>query len=217
MQKNIYLDHNATTPIRPPARDAVIAAMDVIGNASSTHFHGRECRKIIETARRQIASTLDVGNGQIIFNSGATEGNNTILKGFAGKRILVSATEHPSIIESGTIVETIAVDENGLIDLNAFSEQLRNGIPPALVSVMYVNNETGVIQPITDIAKLAKESGALIHSDCVQAYGRIPFTRESLGVDIITISSHKIGGPQGVGALVIAPHIQIPKLLEGGG
>lgn len=217
MQKNIYLDHNATTPIRPAARDAVIAAMDIVGNASSTHSHGRECRKIIETARRQIASTLDVGNGQIIFNSGATEGNNTILKGFTGQRILVSATEHPSIIESGVVVEKIAVDENGLIDLNAFSAQLQNGAAPALVSVMYVNNETGVIQPITDIARLAKEAGAVMHSDCVQAYGRIPFTRESLGVDIITLSSHKIGGPQGVGALVMAPRIQMPKLLEGGG
>lgn len=216
-QIKAYFDHNATTPIRPAALAAVTSALADGGNPSSIHSHGRMARKQIETARKIIGDTLDVSAGQVFFNSGATEGNNTIIKGFAGERILVSGIEHPSIIDCGIPVETIPVTSDGTVDLNALATQLQTGPAPALVSVMVVNNETGVIQPIAEIAKLAKSAGARIHCDAVQAYGRIPFTRESLGVDFITISSHKIGGPHGVGALITAPNLTPPKLLQGGG
>lgn len=215
--KKIYLDHNATTPIRAVALAAVTASMADVGNASSAHGFGRDARKLVETARRQIADTLDVSPGQVTFNSGATEGNNTVLKGFAGQRILISAIEHPSVINSGVPAEIIPVTVDGVVDMEAFAALLAKGPPPALVSVMLVNNETGVIQPVAEIARLAKAAGAKIHADCTQAYGRIPFTRESLGVDMLTLSSHKIGGPQGVGCIVLAPGLTLPKLLEGGG
>lgn len=211
-----YLDHNATTPLRRCAKDGVIAAMDNVGNPSSIHSHGRAARKLIETARKQIAETLDVSNGQVYFNSGATEGNNTILKGFTGKRILTSSIEHPSVLNAGPTVESIPVTKDGAVDLAAL-ETLLSQAPTALISVMLVNNETGVIQPVAEIARLAKAAGALVHCDAVQAYGRIPFIRENLGVDFLTISSHKIGGPMGVGALITGPNLTPPKLLEGGG
>lgn len=215
--KKTYLDHNATTPLRPVARAAMIDALDHTGNASSVHGFGRDARRMIENARGIIARSLDVSSGQVVFNSGATEGNTTILRGFAGKRILISAIEHPSIRDCGVETEKIPVTADGVVDLAVFEKMLHDGPPPALISVMAVNNETGVIQPMSEIVRLAKSVGALMHTDCVQAYGRIPFTRESLGVDILTLSAHKIGGPQGVGALVMAAGLTLPKLIEGGG
>lgn len=188
--------------------------MGEVGNAASVHSFGRAANKHVETARRQIAETLDVSPQQIIFNSGASEGNNTILKGFSGQRILISAIEHPSIIECGVAAEKIPVTEDGVIDVVAFQDLLNHPTPPALVSVMLVNNETGVIQPVAEIARMAKAVGAMVHCDAVQAYGRIPFTRESLGVDFLTISSHKIGGTHGVGALIGAAGLQVPRLID---
>lgn len=213
----IFLDHNSTTPIRPDALALACDVMAEVGNASSVHSFGRQANKRVETARRQIASLLNVDSAQIIFNSGASEGNNTILKGFVGKRILISAIEHPSIMECGVEAEHIPVTTDGVIDMDAFKDLLNTGEPPALVSVMYVNNETGVIQPVAEIARLAKEKGAIVHCDCVQAFGRIPFTRESIGADFITLSAHKIGGMHGVGAIVFAPGLNVPKLVQGGG
>ena len=217
MKNAVYLDYNATTPIRPEVISRMAEVMAIPGNASSIHGPGRTARKVIEDARAQLAATLDVGAQQIIFNSGATEGNNTLLKGFAGQRVLVSAIEHASVIESGVKTEIIPVTPDGVIDLEAYKRILYNGEKPGLVSVMLVNNETGVIQPIKEIAALAHEAGALIHTDAVQALGRIPFTRESLGVDFITLSAHKLGGPQGAGAIIMAPKAPLPKLIHGGG
>lgn len=214
--QNIYFDHNATTPIRPAAVEAMTSALSEVGNPSSIHSFGRGARKVVETARKIIGDALDVSSGQVFFNSGATEGNNTILKGFGGKRILVSSVEHPSVIECGVPVDRIPVTQDGIVDLDEF-QRMVTATSPALVSVMMVNNETGVIQPIADIARIAKAAGAIVHCDAVQAFGRIPFTRESLGVDFITLSSHKIGGPMGSGAIVVAPHASLPKLMEGGG
>ncbi|MBE2192252.1 MAG: cysteine desulfurase [Alphaproteobacteria bacterium] len=217
MMTNLFFDHNATTPIRPNALALAASVMGEVGNAASVHSFGRAANKHVETARRQIAEILDVSPQQIIFNSGASEGNNTILKGFSGQRILISAIEHPSIIECGVAAEKIPVTEDGVIDVVAFQDLLNHPTPPALVSVMLVNNETGVIQPVAEIARMAKAVGAMVHCDAVQAYGRIPFTRESLGVDFLTISSHKIGGTHGVGALIGAAGLQVPRLIEGGG
>lgn len=211
-----YLDHNATTPIRENAMVAMVAALTEVGNPSSIHHYGRTARKHVENARKKIADTLDVSSGQVFFNSGATEGNNTIIKGFSGKRILISATEHPSVIDAGVKCDIIPVLSSGLIDMGALKSMVAEN-PPALVSVMLVNNETGVIQPVAEISKIAKSVGALVHCDAVQGYGRLNFTRESLGVDFLTLSSHKIGGPQGVGALVMSAGTALPKLLEGGG
>lgn len=214
--KFTYLDHNATTPLRPNALAAMSVVLSEVGNPSSIHSFGRSARKHVEDARKKIADTLNVSSGQVFFNSGATEGNNTILKGFSGKRILISVTEHSSVIDAGVKCDLILVHPSGLIDMDAFQKMVTDN-PPALVSVMLVNNETGVIQPIAEISKIAKSVGALIHCDAVQAYGRIAFTRESLGVDFLTLSSHKIGGPQGVGALIVSAGTTLPKLLEGGG
>lgn len=212
----IYLDHNATTPIRPESLAAMTSVLAEGGNPSSVHHFGRMARKHVESARKKIADTLDVSSGQVFFNSGATEGNNTILKGFAGQRILVSAIEHSSVLECGVDAQKIPVTSDGVVDLDVLHMLIAEQ-RPALVSVMLVNNETGVIQPVSDIARMAKAAGALVHCDAVQAYGRIPFTRESLGVDFITLSAHKIGGAQGAGAIVVAPNTPLPTLLHGGG
>ncbi len=215
-QQFTYLDHNATTPIRARALAAMNDVLSEVGNPSSIHWFGRVARKHVEDARKKIADTLNVSSGQVFFNSGATEGNNTIIKGFSGQRIFISATEHPSVIDAGVKCDLIPVKSSGLIDMDAFEKMVKDH-SPALVSVMLVNNETGVIQPVAEISKIAKSVGALVHCDAVQGYGRIAFTRESLGVDFLTLSSHKIGGPQGVGALIMSAGTTLPKLLEGGG
>jgi cysteine desulfurase len=217
MKSLVYLDHNATTPIRPEVIGLMSRVMSETGNASSIHSFGRTARKHVEDARGQIARAFDVGPQQIIFNSGATEGNNTILKGFSGRRVLVSAIEHASVIESGVEADIIPVTHDGVIDLDALKNLLAQGPTPALVSTMLVNNETGVIQPVADIAQLAKDAGACVHVDAVQAVGRIAFTRAQLNADFVTISAHKFGGPQGVGAIIMAPKAPLPKLLHGGG
>jgi cysteine desulfurase len=216
-EPTVYLDHNATTTLRPGVLDLIAHILGETGNASSVHGFGRIARKHVEDARAQIAKTVDVDPAQVIFNSGATEGNNTILKGFAGQRILVSAIEHPSVINSGVPVETFPVTADGVVDLAAFEKILKSGPSPALVSCMLVNNETGIVQPVADVARMAKEMGCLVHCDAVQALGRLSFTRKELGVDFLTLSSHKIGGPQGVGAVVMAPGAKLPRLLHGGG
>lgn len=214
---SLFFDHNATTLIRRSALDLAVSVMAETGNAASVHSFGRQAARHVETARRKIAGTLAVDPGQVVFNSGATEGNNTILRAFAERRILVSAIEHPSVLESGVEAETIPVTKDGVVDLAALADLLRATPQPALVSVMLVNNETGVIQPVAEIARMSRAAGAMVHCDAVQGFGRIPVTRESLGVDFMTISAHKIGGMQGVGALVFAPGIQVPRLIQGGG
>lgn len=218
MQSSTYLDFNASTPVKPQVLDLVFDVLRETGNPSSVHSFGRGARKHVEAARGRIAQTLDVGPQQIVFNSGATEGNNTILNGFRDKRVLVSSIEHPSVLQSCIAnPEKIAVTADGIVDLEAFEKQIATSDAPALVSVMLVNNETGVIQPVAEIAAIAKKYGALVHTDAVQGFGRIPFTREELGVDFITLSSHKIGGPQGAGAIIFAAKAPLPKLLFGGG
>jgi cysteine desulfurase len=206
----IYLDHNASSPARPAVIDAVAGAMHACGNASSVHKAGRDSRAIIEEARKTIAGAIETDPKGVIFTSGATEANNAVLKSFAGK-ILVSGIEHPSVLEAAPNALRIPVGRDGLVDLHAL-ESLLDGA--SLVCVMLVNNETGVIQPVDQIASMAKAKGVRVHCDAVQALGRIPV---AMNVDYMTLSAHKIGGPQGVGALVVAPGTPPVKLIHGGG
>lgn len=211
----IYLDHNATTAIQPPVIDAVAAAMRETGNASSVHAAGRAARAHVEEARRQVATLCRSDAKGVIFTSGATEANNTVLKHFAGSRVLTSGIEHPSVIEAVPSAERLPVLPSGIIDMAAFEKALHGGA--ALVSVMLVNNETGVIQPLAEISRLAKAAGARVHCDAVQAAGRIELDMAALEVDYLTLSAHKMGGPQGVGALVTIAGAPPVKLIHGGG
>ncbi|MCK6417742.1 MAG: cysteine desulfurase [Alphaproteobacteria bacterium] len=215
-QQRIYLDYNATAPLRPEIFLILKTIMGEPLNASAVHSYGREGRKLIEQARTQVAALIKAPAAQVIFNSGATEGNNTVLNHFSGETILISAIEHDSIREVIPNALRIPVDTNGVVDLHAY-EDLLKAHKPALVSVMLVNNETGVIQPIAKIAAMAHSHGALMHCDAVQAAGRIPIDIVELGVDFLTLSSHKIGGPQGAGALVLGLCGITPILLHGGG
>ena len=212
----IYLDYNATTPIRPEAIAAVAEAMYHTGNASSVHFNGRGARKFVEDARSHVATLCGVRPAQVIFNSGATEGNNTVLSGYRDKIVFVSSVEHPSSHAPAPHAHHIPVTRDGLIDVNTLEHMLIEH-KPELVSVQWVNSETGVTQDIAKISALIKSHGAMIHSDSVQAAGRIPLDFKSSGLDYMTISAHKFGGPQGVGALIFRDGLQIPKFILGGG
>lgn len=217
VMKPVYLDYNATAPLREATRLLVADVLGETGNAASVHAHGRGARKRVEDARAFVAALANVRPAQVIFNSGATETNNTIMHGMEGKRVLVSAIEHLSVLESAPrAVEKIPVTPDGVVDMDAFRRMLSSGPAPSLVSVMLVNSETGVIQPVKEIAKLVKEAGALMHTDAVQAAGRIPLDLKDLGVDMMSLSSHKIGGPQGVGALVFRETQLLPKFMRGG-
>lgn len=212
----IYLDYNATTPVFAESITAAAAAMAHTGNASSIHGEGRAARKLVEDARSLVGELANVRAAQVIFNAGATEGNNTILSGYADKTILVLATEHPSILEAAPRAIKIPVTKDGLTDRAAY-ESLLAEHKPALVCIQLVNSETGVVQPVTELAALAREHGAALHCDAVQAAGRMPLDFKSLGVDTMTLSAHKFGGPQGTGALIFREGLQLPKLLHGGG
>lgn len=219
MKQTIYLDYNATAPIHPEAIAIISEAMTHAHNASSVHQSGRAGRKYIEDAREQISKLTNCPAAQIIFNSGATEGNNTVLRYFAeeypDEQILVSAIEHPSVLEAIPNATTIPVTQDGIIDLDALEKLLKT--KTSLVSTMFINNETGIIQPIKEISALAHKHGALLHVDGVQAAGRIDINMPTLGIDFLTLSAHKLGGPQGVGALCLGLCGVTPTLLHGGG
>lgn len=215
----IYLDHNATSPLRPSARDAMLVALDVGGNASSVHGEGRAARKLLDDAREALGFALGCLPEMIVFTSGGTEANNMALRGVQAERVLVSAVEHPSVLAaaraSGKPLDLIPVDGEGRVDLAALERML--GGPNVLVSVMLANNETGVIQPIADVVALARKAGALVHVDAVQGFGKIPVNFGLLGCDLMTVAAHKVGGPVGVGALVIRDGLVVEPLLLGGG
>jgi cysteine desulfurase len=214
-----YLDHNATSPLRPEAKQAMLAAMNVHGNASSVHTEGRKAHKLMDDARETLAFNLGCLPQMITFTSGGTEANNTALRGVAVDRILISAVEHPSVQAaaqaSGKTVEIIPVDNFGRVDLAVLEKMLAG--PKALVSVMAANNETGVVQPISDVVQLASKAGALTHVDAVQAFGKSPVNFGLAGCDMMTIGAHKVGGPTGIGALIIRDGLVVEPLLQGGG
>ena len=214
----LYLDWNATAPLRPEARAALIVSMDEVGNASSIHRFGRAARKRVEDARARVAALVGAIPAQVIFTGSGTEANGLALRLKGMARIIVSATDHAAVLEpAGPWAERLPVGADGLVDLEALDRVLASGPGPALVSVQAVNNETGVIQPLAAITAIARRHGSRVHSDAVQAAGRIPLDMAALGLDMLTLSAHKIGGPQGVGALVISPGLVFDPLIRGGG
>jgi cysteine desulfurase len=217
-QAESYLDWNATAPLRPQAAGAMSEALRLWGNPSSVHRRGRAARQIIERAREAVAGLLgDVDPSGVVFVSGGTEANHLALLGAGRERVLVSAVEHDSVRSAVSGAEIIPVDTDGIVALDALNRLLGANVRPALVSVMYANNETGVIQPIAEIAAIARRHGAIFHCDAVQAAGKVALKAGTIGADLVTLSAHKIGGPPGVGALVVTGGIDLAPLLRGGG
>lgn len=228
-----YFDHNASMPLRPQVREAMVEALDFGGNPSSVHAEGRAARRLVEQARRNIASLVNVDPSRIIFTSGATEAANSLASplwtlGRASlkfSRLYMSATEHPCIQRghrfASDAVEAVPVDGNGRLDLDHLRATLRahdKSAGPALVAVQAANNETGIIQPIAQITEIVRESGATLIVDAVQVAGRLPLEAERDLGDYSFISSHKIGGPKGIGAIIANSDIMMPvALVQGGG
>ncbi|MCZ4305354.1 cysteine desulfurase family protein [Zoogloeaceae bacterium G21618-S1] len=223
----VYLDHNATTPLDPQVREAMLPYLgERFGNASSRHEYGRHARAAIDTARAQVAAALGAHPTEVIFTSGGSEANNLFLKGAAAMlkpgRVAVSAIEHPCVRESarrlvkqGWAFDEIGVDAQGVIDLADFTQKL--SARPQLVSIMLANNETGVLQDIASFGAMARRHGARFHTDAVQALGKVPVDFRALGVNALTVSAHKIYGPIGVGALVVDKRVELAPLIDGGG
>ncbi len=211
----IYLDYNATAPLHPQALAKMQEWQLLPANPSSVHGFGRAAKKQLEDARKIIAESISAWPNEIIFIGSGTEANVTVLRGFPGRRLLVSTIEHSSVLKG--INDIIEVDANGIINLAELEQKLAADSKPALVSVMLANNEIGVIQPIAEVAAICKKYGALLHCDAVQALGKIPVDFSLLGADMLTISAHKTGGALGAATLVIKNSISIRPLLTGGG
>ncbi|MGH7040690.1 MAG: aminotransferase class V-fold PLP-dependent enzyme, partial [Acetobacteraceae bacterium] len=191
-----YLDANATEPLRPEARAALLAALADAGNPASVHADGRAARRILEDAREAIASAFGARPAGVVFTSGATEANALALHAFgAGRRIVVGATEHDSVLAAAPDAQRLPVDRHGVADLDALAALLPAG--PALVALMAANNETGTLQPLAAAAALCRRFGAWLHVDAVQAAGRIPLDLAALGAHSLALSGHKLGGPMG--------------------
>lgn len=214
----LYLDYNASAPLRPEARAAMAAAWDEVGNPSSIHWHGRRLLALLEAARDALAGAVNARPAGVVFTAGGTEANNLALAAGAERQLVVSSLEHDSVLQPGLAARgrTVPATGAGVIDLDALDRQLA-AAPGALLSLMAVNNETGVIQPLAAAVAIARRHGALVHCDAVQALGRIPIDFAALDLDMLTLSAHKLGGPQGVGALVLRDGLSLPPLLRGGG
>jgi len=227
MPERAYLDWNATTPLRPEARAAMAAAFELTGNPSSVHAEGRQARRLMEDARSAVAAAVGGVPQNVVFTSSGTEANALALcpgarrAGPPAERLLISAIEHASVMAGGRFaaddIARIAVTPDGLVDLGDLRAKLASG-PPVLVSIMAANNETGALQPIREAAEIVHEAGGILHVDAIQAIGKISFDINALGADLATVSAHKIGGPKGVGALILREGVSgIAPLLRGGG
>lgn len=222
-----YFDHNATTRIDERVLEEMLPFLtDEYGNASSRHDYGTRARKAVNTAREQVSALVGVQPSQVVFVSGGTEANNLFIRGAAAylkpTQVAISAIEHPCVMKpaldlarSGWSTRKLRVDADGVLDLADADDALT--VPTGLVSVMLANNETGVIQPVRDVAEKARAAGAWIHTDAVQALGKLPVEFDALGVHAMTLSAHKIYGPKGAGALVIDRRLQLKPIIHGGG
>src|SRR5216683_1781410 len=228
MTDRVYLDWNATTPLRPEARAAMAAAWDLSGNPSSVHAEGRRARRLVEDARAVIAGAVGALPRNVVFTSGGTEANTLALipglRGAAGQpveRLLLSAIEHVSVLAGGRFpaeaISKIRVSRSGVVDLEHLRDLLASG-PPTLVSIMAANNETGAMQPLAEAAALVHAAGGLLHVDAIQAFGKIALNLKDMAADLLSLSAHKLGGPKGAGALVLADGLAgLEPLLRGGG
>jgi len=210
------MDFNATAPVRPEAIEAVTAALRGFGNPSSVHRFGRLARRALEDAREEVARLVNAAPSTIVFTSGGTESNALALRGTNRARVIASSIEHDSVLRN-VDAEIVSVTRDGVVDLAALENMLAQDRRPALVAVMLANNETGIIQPVAEAAEIAHRYGALLLCDAVQAAGKIEVDAPALGADLLSLSAHKLGGPKGVGALYVAPHVELKPILSGGG
>jgi cysteine desulfurase len=232
---SVYLDHAATTPMLPAAVEAVTAQLSATGNPSSLHASGRLARRVVEESREKLAQALNCRPGEVVFTSGGTESDNLALKGLYWSRrsadprrtrVLASAVEHHAVLDpldwlgehEGAEVELLPVDRAGRLDVAALREAVaRDPESVALVSVMWANNEVGTLQPVDEVAAAVAEHGIPVHTDAVQAVGAVPVDFATSGVDALTLTGHKVGGPYGVGALVVRREVEVTPLVHGGG
>ena len=229
MSKHIYLDYNASAPVRAEVKEAVIKALDISGNPSSVHAEGRGARMLIDEARKSVANLFDVKSEQVIFTSGGTESNNMALYGLLkacskkDSKLVVSSVEHSSVLKASKAIAeannseviVIPVDKNGYVDLDTLDATLaKNNV--AVVSVMHANNETGTIQPVKQIAEICKKYNVPFHCDAVQSAGKLKYTFKDLNCDFASFSFHKMGATKGVGALITSGKYAIENLMSGG-
>jgi cysteine desulfurase len=214
---SLYLDANATEPLRPEARAVALAAMELVGNPSSVHADGRAARRVLEEARSRVAARFGGSARDVVFTSGGTEANAlAIISLRQGRRVLVGATEHPAVLRAAEGAGMLPVLPDGTLDLAALEAALASG-GPALVCLMVANNETGVIHPVAEAAAICRRHGAALHLDAVQAAGRMPLDFASSGAESMALSGHKLGGPKGAGALLLRPGLDLAPLIAGGG